>query len=175
VASSTLARSAGVRAGLRVQDARDSVEMMTKTRGEGFGPEVKRRIMLGTYALSAGYYEAYYGQAQKVRTLVIRDYAKAFESFDVLVSPTSPTTAFRIGERTDDPLAMYLSDLFTIPANLAGVPAISVPCGLDDEGLPVGLQFTGRILDEASILKAAHAFEEDLALSGRPRLLEELA
>jgi aspartyl-tRNA(Asn)/glutamyl-tRNA(Gln) amidotransferase subunit A len=130
--------------------------------------------MLGTYALSAGYYEAYYGQAQKVRTLVIRDYQRAFESFDVLVSPTSPTTAFRIGERTGDPLAMYLSDLFTIPANLAGVPAISVPCGLDDAGLPVGLQFTGRILDEASILKAAHAFEDDLALSTRPPLVEGL-
>jgi aspartyl-tRNA(Asn)/glutamyl-tRNA(Gln) amidotransferase subunit A len=150
------------------------VEMMTKTRGEGFGPEVKRRIMLGTYALSAGYYEAYYGQAQKVRTLVIRDYERAFESFDVLVSPTSPTTAFRIGERTGDPLAMYLSDLFTIPANLAGVPAISVPCGLDEGGLPVGLQFTGRILDEASILKAAHAFEDDLAFSARPPLIEGL-
>jgi aspartyl-tRNA(Asn)/glutamyl-tRNA(Gln) amidotransferase subunit A len=131
--------------------------------------------MLGTYALSAGYYEAYYGQAQKVRTLVIGDYDAAFERFDVLVSPTSPTTAFRIGERTDDPLAMYLSDLFTIPANLAGVPAISVPCGLDDAGLPVGLQFTGRILDEASILKAAHAFEDDLALSARPPLIEGLA
>jgi aspartyl-tRNA(Asn)/glutamyl-tRNA(Gln) amidotransferase subunit A len=131
--------------------------------------------MLGTYALSAGYYEAYYGQAQKVRTLVIGDYERAFESFDVLVSPTSPTTAFRIGERTDDPLAMYLSDLFTIPANLAGVPAISVPCGLDDAGLPVGLQFTGRILDEASILKAAHTFEDDLALSARPPLIEGLS
>src|SRR5262245_62941535 len=114
--------------------------MMTKTRGAGFGPEVKRRIMLGTYALSAGYYEAYYGQAQKVRTLVIRDYDAAFERFDVLVSPTSPTTAFAIGEKADDPMAMYLNDIFTIPANLAGVPAISVPSGLDDGGLPVGIQ-----------------------------------
>ncbi|MDP9242966.1 MAG: Asp-tRNA(Asn)/Glu-tRNA(Gln) amidotransferase subunit GatA, partial [Actinomycetota bacterium] len=157
-ASSNLARYDGVRYGLRVKGAKDSVEMMTKTRGEGFGPEVKRRIMLGTYALSAGYYDAYYGQAQKVRTLVIRDYDRAFEDFDVLVSPTSPTTAFRIGERTDDPLAMYLSDVFTIPGNLAGVPAISVPCGVDDGGLPVGLQFTGKILDEASILRAANAF-----------------
>ncbi|MFL5736352.1 MAG: Asp-tRNA(Asn)/Glu-tRNA(Gln) amidotransferase subunit GatA [Actinomycetota bacterium] len=174
-ASSNLARYDGVRYGSRVKDARDSVEMMTNTRGEGFGPEVKRRIMLGTYALSAGYYEAYYGQAQKVRTLVIRDYEQAFRSFDVLVSPTSPTTAFRIGERTDDPLAMYLSDVFTIPADLAGVPAISVPCGLDDRGLPVGLQFTGRILDEASILRAAHALESDLSLTERPSLLEELA
>jgi aspartyl-tRNA(Asn)/glutamyl-tRNA(Gln) amidotransferase subunit A len=172
-ASSNLARYDGVRYGFRVKDAKDSVEMMTKTRGEGFGPEVKRRIMLGTYALSAGYYDAYYGQAQKVRTLVIRDYDRAFEDFDVLVSPTSPTTAFRIGERTDDPLAMYLSDVFTIPANLAGVPAISVPCGVDDRGLPVGLQFTGRILDEASILRAANAFEADLGWTARPSLIEE--
>ena len=112
----------------------DSVEMMFATRGAGFGPEVKRRIMLGTYALSAGYYEAYYGQAQKVRTLIIRDYEAAFARFDVLVSPTSPTTAFKIGEKVDDPLAMYLSDMFTIPANLAGVPAISIPCGLDEGG-----------------------------------------
>jgi aspartyl-tRNA(Asn)/glutamyl-tRNA(Gln) amidotransferase subunit A len=174
-ASSNLARYDGVRYGLRVKDARDSVEMMFKSRGEGFGPEVKRRIMLGTYALSAGYYEAYYGQAQKVRTLVIRDYERAFESFDVLVSPTSPTTAFRIGERTDDPMSMYLSDVFTIPANLAGVPAISVPCGLDEGGLPVGLQFTGRILDEASILRVARAFESDLAWTARPPLVEALA
>ena len=118
--------------------------MMFRTRGEGFGPEVKRRIMLGTYALSAGYYEAYYGQAQKVRTLIIRDYEKAFERFDVLVSPTSPTTAFRIGEQADDPMAMYLNDIFTIPANLAGVPAISVPCGSGRDGLPVGLQLPPR-------------------------------
>ena len=123
--------------------------MMFQTRGQGFGPEVKRRIMLGTYALSAGYYDAYYGQAQKVRTLVIRDYEAAFERFDVLVSPTSPTTAFRIGEKADDPMAMYLNDIFTIPANLAGVPAISVPCGLDDAGLPIGIQLTAPALDEA--------------------------
>jgi aspartyl-tRNA(Asn)/glutamyl-tRNA(Gln) amidotransferase subunit A len=173
-ASSNLARYDGVRYGFRVKDAKDSVEMMTKTRGEGFGPEVKRRIMLGTYALSAGYYDAYYGQAQKVRTLVVRDYDRAFEDFDVLVSPTSPTTAFRIGERTDDPLAMYLSDVFTIPANLAGVPAISVPCGLDDGGLPIGLQFTGKILDEASILRAANAFEADLDWTARPPLIESV-
>ena len=138
-ASSNLARYDGVRYGLRV-DGADSIAMMSATRGAGFGPEVKRRIMLGTYALSAGYYDAYYGQAQKVRTLIIRDYERAFEDFDVLVSPTSPTTAFRIGERADDPLAMYLSDVFTIPGNLAGVPALSLPCGLDSGGLPVGLQ-----------------------------------
>src|SRR5207237_9721536 len=173
-ASSNLARYDGVRYGLRVEGANDVVEMMTRTRGEGFGPEVKRRIILGTYALSAGYYEAYYGQAQKVRTLVIRDYEKAFERFDVLVQPTSPTTAFRIGERVDDPLAMYLSDVFTIPADLAGVPAISVPCGTDDDGLPVGLQFTGKVLDETTVLRVAHAFEQDLGQSFVPPLVARL-
>jgi aspartyl-tRNA(Asn)/glutamyl-tRNA(Gln) amidotransferase subunit A len=127
--------------------------------------------MLGTYALSAGYYEAYYGQAQKVRTLIIQDYDRAFDAFDVLVSPTSPTTAFRIGERSGDPLAMYLSDLFTIPANLAGVPAISIPCGLDGAGLPVGFQLTTRVLDEATLLRAAHALEGDLAMDTRPPLI----
>ncbi len=145
--------------------------MMFVTRGQGFGPEVKRRIMLGTYALSAGYYEAYYGQAQKVRTLVIRDYEAAFERFDVLVSPTSPTTAFRIGEKTDDPMAMYLNDIFTIPANLSGMPAISIPCGLDDAGLPVGFQLTAPILDEPTLFRAANALESDLGLDLRPPLL----
>ncbi|MGH2649969.1 MAG: Asp-tRNA(Asn)/Glu-tRNA(Gln) amidotransferase subunit GatA, partial [Actinomycetota bacterium] len=173
-ASSNLARYDGVRYGLRVP-GEDSIEMMAKTRGAGFGPEVKRRIMLGTYALSAGYYEAYYGQAQKVRTLIIRDYEKAFESFDVLVSPTSPTTAFRIGERTDDPLAMYLSDVFTIPANLAGVPGISIPSGLDEAGLPVGLQVTAPVLGESLLLRVAHALERELAFDARPPLLGELA
>ena len=148
---------------------------MAATRAAGFGDEVKRRIILGTYSLSAGYYDAYYGQAQKVRTLVIRDYQRAFERFDVLVSPTSPTTAFRIGERTDDPIKMYLSDIFTIPADLAGVPSISVPCGLDDDGLPVGLQFTGPLLGERAILRAAHAFEQDLGFEVRPPLLAGLA
>jgi len=173
-ASSNLARYDGVRYGLRVP-GEDSIEMMAKTRGAGFGPEVKRRIMLGTYALSAGYYEAYYGQAQKVRTLIIRDYEKAFESFDVLVSPTSPTTAFRIGERADDPLAMYLSDVFTIPANLAGVPGISIPSGLDEAGLPVGLQVTAPVLGESLLLRVAHALERELAFDARPPLLRELA
>jgi len=173
-ASSNLARYDGVRYGLRVP-GEDSIEMMAKTRGAGFGPEVKRRIMLGTYALSAGYYEAYYGQAQKVRTLIIQDYEKAFESFDVLVSPTSPTTAFRIGERADDPLAMYLSDVFTIPANLAGVPGISIPSGLDEAGLPVGLQVTAPVLGESLLLRVAHALERELAFDARPPLLGELA
>jgi aspartyl-tRNA(Asn)/glutamyl-tRNA(Gln) amidotransferase subunit A len=172
-ASSNLARYDGVRYGLR-EEGSDVVEMMTRTRGKGFGPEVKRRIILGTYALSAGYYEAYYGQAQKVRTLVIRDYDTAFERYDVLLSPTSPTTAFRIGEKVDDPLAMYLSDIFTIPADLAGVPAISVPCGTDDKGLPVGLQLTGKVLDEPTVLRAAHAFERDLGRAFVPPLVAGL-
>ncbi|HYY08298.1 MAG TPA: Asp-tRNA(Asn)/Glu-tRNA(Gln) amidotransferase subunit GatA [Actinomycetota bacterium] len=170
-ASSNLARYDGVRYGFRAEGGADSVEMMSLTRGQGFGPEVKRRIMLGTYALSAGYYEAYYGQAQKVRTLIIRDYEQAFERFDVLISPTSPTTAFRIGERADDPLAMYRADIFTIPANLAGVPAITVPCGFDEAGLPVGLQFTAPVLGEQVLLRAAAALERDLGLVLRPPIL----
>ncbi len=173
-ASSNLARYDGVRYGLRL-DGRDSVEMMTKTRGAGFGAEVKRRIMLGTYALSAGYYEAFYGQAQKVRTLIIRDYEKAFQAFDALISPTSPTTAFRIGERTGDPLAMYLSDVFTIPANLAGVPAISIPCGVDGRGLPVGLQIAAPALGETMVLRVARALEREIAFSDSPGLVRELA
>jgi aspartyl-tRNA(Asn)/glutamyl-tRNA(Gln) amidotransferase subunit A len=174
--SSNLARYDGVRYGHRTsQPVDDVVQMMMKSRGEGFGDEVKRRIILGTYSLSAGYYDAYYGQAQKVRTLVIRDYQAAFERFDVLLSPTSPTTAFRIGERTDDPIKMYLSDIFTIPADLAGVPSISVPCGLDEDGLPVGLQFTGPLLGERAILRAAHAFEQDLGFQLNPPLLAGLA
>jgi len=171
--SSNLARYDGVRYGHRAEGA-NVIEMMMRTRGEGFGDEVKRRIMLGTYALSAGYYEAYYGQAQKVRTLVLRDFEAAWEEFDLLLSPTSPTVAFPIGAKADDPLAMYLSDVYTIPANLAGTPAISVPCGLDDQGLPVGLQLMGRALDEATVLRAAHAFEQDLGFDARPPLLQEL-
>ena len=169
-ASSNLARYDGVRYGLRV-DGADSVEMMTRTRGAGFGAEVKRRIMLGTYALSAGYYEAYYGQAQKVRTLIIRDYEAAFEAFDVLVSPTSPTTAFPIGAKIDDPLAMYLNDVFTIPANLSGVPAISIPSGVDAAGLPVGLQLTAPVLAEPMLLRVANALEAALGFDARPALI----
>jgi aspartyl-tRNA(Asn)/glutamyl-tRNA(Gln) amidotransferase subunit A len=173
--SSNLARYDGVRYGHRAADAVDVIDLNSRTRGEGFGDEVKRRIMLGTYALSAGYYEAYYGQAQKVRTLVIRDFEAAYERFDLLLGPTSPTTAFRIGEKAGDPLAMYLSDIFTIPSNLAGNPSISVPCGLDEKGLPVGLQLLGRHLDEATVLRAAHALEQDLGLTARPPLVEEAA
>jgi aspartyl-tRNA(Asn)/glutamyl-tRNA(Gln) amidotransferase subunit A len=160
--SSNLARFDGMRYGLRVGDdgMHSAEEVMSLTREAGFGPEVKRRIMLGTYALSAGYYDAYYGQAQKVRTLIIRDFAAAFEQADVLVSPTSPTTAFRIGERVDDPLAMYLSDLCTIPTNLAGNAALSVPAGLsDDDGLPVGLQVMAPALADDRAYRVAAAYE----------------
>jgi aspartyl-tRNA(Asn)/glutamyl-tRNA(Gln) amidotransferase subunit A len=167
--SSNLARYDGVRYGYRAPGS--SVEEMNlRTRGEGFGDEVKRRIMLGTYSLSAGYYDAYYGQAQKVRTLVIRDFEAAFARFDLLVSPTSPTVAFPLGARTADPLAMYLSDIYTIPANLAGTPAISIPCGLSN-GLPVGFQIMGKLLDEATVLRAAHALERELDLSAVPDLV----
>ncbi|MGH3698577.1 MAG: Asp-tRNA(Asn)/Glu-tRNA(Gln) amidotransferase subunit GatA [Pseudonocardiaceae bacterium] len=160
--SSNLARFDGMRYGLRVGDdgGRSAEEVMSLTREAGFGPEVKRRVMLGTYALSAGYYDAYYGQAQKVRTLIIRDFAAAFEQVDVLVSPTTPTTAFRIGERVDDPLAMYLSDLCTIPTNLAGNAALSVPAGLsDDDGLPVGLQVMAPALADDRAYRVAAAYE----------------
>ena len=158
--SSNLARYDGVRWGLRAPDAKDIVEMNVRTRTLGFGDEVKRRIMLGTYALSAGYYDAYYGKAQQVRTLVIRDFEKAYERFDVLLGPTSPTTAFKIGEKADDPLAMYLNDVFTIPSNLAGAAAISLPCGLADDGLPVGLQLLGPPMSEALLFKVAYAYEQ---------------
>jgi len=169
--SSNLARYDGVRYGYRAEDGPDVMDMNMRTRGEGFGDEVKRRIMLGTYSLSAGYYEAYYGQAQKVRTLVIGDFDRAFERFDLLAGPTSPTTAFRLGERTEDPLAMYLSDVFTIPSNLSGMPAISIPCGLAPDGLPVGFQLMGKFLDEATVLRAAYALEQDLGFAARPPLL----
>jgi aspartyl-tRNA(Asn)/glutamyl-tRNA(Gln) amidotransferase subunit A len=148
--------------------------MNAHTRAAGFGAEVKRRIMLGTYSLSAGYYDAYYGKAQKVRTLIIRDFAEAYRSFDVLVSPTSPTTAFRLGERTTDPLTMYLSDVCTVPTSLAGATAISVPCGLaPEDGLPVGLQFMGPALSESTLLAAAHAFEQELGFADRPAIWGE--
>ncbi|MCJ7745677.1 MAG: Asp-tRNA(Asn)/Glu-tRNA(Gln) amidotransferase subunit GatA, partial [Actinobacteria bacterium] len=146
-ASSNLARFDGVRYGYRApEEGEDVWEMYDRTRAEGFGGEVKRRIMLGTYALSAGYYDAYYAQAQKIRTLIVRDYGRAWEKYDVLVSPTSPTTAFKLGEKVDDPLTMYLSDICTIPVNLAGIPALSLPCGLSD-GLPVGFQVMGSPLE----------------------------
>lgn len=159
-ASSNLARYDGVKFGHRTKDAKDLLTMYYETRREGFGSEVKRRIMLGTYALSAGYYDAYYLKALKVRTLIKRDYEKAFETCDLLLSPTTPTSAFKMGEKTADPLAMYLSDIATIPVNLAGLPAISIPCGFSN-GLPVGLQITGKAFDEETILRAAFTYEQN--------------
>jgi aspartyl-tRNA(Asn)/glutamyl-tRNA(Gln) amidotransferase subunit A len=141
-------------------DKGDMWETYQATRGEGFGPEVKRRIMLGTYALSAGYYDAWYGKAQGVRTLIKRDYDQVFEEVDVLASPTSPTTAFKFGENMDDPLQMYLADVLTITANIAGICGINVPCGFDSAGLPIGLQILGPQLGEETILRAAHAYEQ---------------
>jgi aspartyl-tRNA(Asn)/glutamyl-tRNA(Gln) amidotransferase subunit A len=158
-ASSNLARYDGVKYGLRAPGGKDLVEMSSRTRAVGFGAEVKRRIMLGTYALSAGYYDAYYGQAQKVRTLVRREFDAAFGRVDLLVAPTTPSVAFVHGAK-QDPLAMYLNDVFTIPASMTGLPAVSVPCGFTAAGLPIGLQLIGRALDEARLLRAAHAYEQ---------------
>jgi aspartyl-tRNA(Asn)/glutamyl-tRNA(Gln) amidotransferase subunit A len=158
-ASANLARYDGVRYGLRV-DAGDLIETYKATRGQGFGAEVKRRIMLGTYALSAGYYDAYYLRAQKVRTLIKGDFDAAFEQVDVIVAPTSPTTAFRIGEKVDDPLQMYLTDVFTLSMNLAGIGGLSLPCGFDGAGLPIGMQIMGPALGEEQVLCVAHAYEQ---------------
>jgi aspartyl-tRNA(Asn)/glutamyl-tRNA(Gln) amidotransferase subunit A len=160
-ASSNLARFDGVRYGFRAPDAENLDDMYDRTRDLGFGAEVKRRIMLGTYVLSAGYYDAYYLKAQQVRTLLRRDYESAFERCDVVAMPTTPTPAFKIGEKADDPLQMYLADIFTVSANLAGLPAISVPCGFSSERLPIGLQLTGRAFDEATLLRAAEAYQRD--------------
>jgi aspartyl-tRNA(Asn)/glutamyl-tRNA(Gln) amidotransferase subunit A len=157
-ASSNLARYDGVRYGHRAQ-AKNLLEQYEKTRAEGFGAEVKRRVMLGTYALSAGYFDAYYLRAQKVRALIQRDFLRAFEQVDAVVGPTSPTTAFKLGEKVDDPLAMYLNDVYTVPANLAGLPGLSVPCGFDGKRLPIGLHFVGRPFDEETILRLGHAAE----------------
>ena len=171
--SSNLARFDAMRYGLRVGDdgTRSTEEVMSLTREAGFGPEVKRRIMIGTYALSSGYYDAYYGSAQKVRTLITQDFAKAFENFDVLISPTTPTTAFKIGERADDPMAMYKADLCTIPANLAGTPAMSVPSGLSDEdGMPVGLQIMAPALQDHRMYRVAAAYEAARGAFGGPSL-----
>ena len=158
-ASSNLARFDGVRYGMRAEHPADLIDMYQRTRAL-FGAEVKRRIMLGTYALAAGYFDAYYKKALQVRTLIKRDYDAAFEQFDVLVSPTTPTTAFKLGEKTDDPLAMYLADIATIPVNLAGVPALSLSCGFDAQGLPIGLQLIGKPLAEETLYRAAHAYEQ---------------
>ena len=174
-ASSNLARFDGIRYGHRVADAEDVLDLYMRSRAEGFGPESIRRIMLGTYALSAGYYDAYYGQAQKARTIIIRDFERAFSDYDVLLTPTAPTTAFKIGETSADPLSMYLSDIYTIPVNLAGNTAVSVPVGLGaDTGLPVGVQLIGTHFAEATVLKAARALEERVAFDTTPAVVREL-
>jgi len=160
-ASSNLARYDGVGYGLRTREGNNLVEMYKKSRQEGFGEEVKRRIMLGTYILSKGYYEDYYGRARKVRTLVRQDFEEVFQSHDAVVTPVSPTVAFKIGEKMDDPLKMYLSDIFTISANLAGIPGISIPCGYSREGLPIGLQILTKAFDETTLLRVAYAYEQN--------------
>jgi aspartyl-tRNA(Asn)/glutamyl-tRNA(Gln) amidotransferase subunit A len=158
-ASSNLARYDGVRYGYRAPEYSDLTDLYKKTRGQGFGAEVKRRILIGTYVLSHGYYDAYYIQAQKIRRLIARDFAEAFKRCDVILGPTSPTTAFRIGEKMSDPVQMYLNDIYTIPANLAGLPGLSIPCGFDEKGLPVGLQIVGNYFAEALMLGAAHQYQ----------------
>jgi len=158
-ASSNLSRYDGVRYGFRAEEYTDLLDMYCKTRAQGFGAEVKRRILIGTYVLSHGYYDAYYLKAQKIRRLIARDFAQAFEQCDVIMSPTSPSTAFGIGDRTTDPVQMYLSDIFTIAANLAGLPGMSIPCGIDSAGLPIGLQLIGNYFSEARMLNAAHLFQ----------------
>jgi aspartyl-tRNA(Asn)/glutamyl-tRNA(Gln) amidotransferase subunit A len=159
-ASANLARYDAVKYGIRDAEADNLLEMYTKTRAKGFGAEVKRRIMLGTYALSAGYYDAYYLKAQKVRTLIKEDFDNAFQDVDVLISPTAPTTAFKAGEKTDDPLSMYLSDLMTIPVNLAGLPGMSIPCGFDGNKLPIGMQLIGNVLREDVLFKVGYAYQQ---------------
>nr|HMT09524.1 amidase family protein [Pyrinomonadaceae bacterium] len=172
-ASSNLARFDGVRYGFRADDAAGLREMYFKTREEGFGAEVKRRIMLGTYVLSSGYYDAYYSKAQKVRALVKRDYTEAFTKCDAILTPTSPDTAFKLGERSDDPIAMYLSDIYTVSANLAGIPGISVPCGLSSEGMPIGVQLVGNFWSEQALFEMAHAYETAFPLGAKPNVFAE--
>ncbi|RMD62972.1 MAG: Asp-tRNA(Asn)/Glu-tRNA(Gln) amidotransferase subunit GatA [Alphaproteobacteria bacterium] len=166
-ASSNLARYDGVRYGLRVP-GRTPTEMYEATRGEGFGAEVKRRVLIGTYVLSAGYYDAYYNKARKVRALILRDFTEAFESVDVLLTPTAPSTAFAQGEKMDDPIAMYLNDVFTVPANLSGLPGISVPAAMAEDGLPLGLQVIGRAFDEETMLRVAHVIETAAGFDAEP-------
>jgi aspartyl-tRNA(Asn)/glutamyl-tRNA(Gln) amidotransferase subunit A len=173
-ASANLARYDGVRYGFRAEEAATLKDMYSRTRDQGFGTEVKRRIMLGTYALSAGYYDQYYGKAQKVRSLVESDFRKAFEICDLIATPTAPTPAFKLGEKTDDPLEMYLSDIYTITANLAGVPGINVPCGLSSKGLPIGIQLIGKHFDEALLIRAAHHLECALGADFTPPVLRSL-
>lgn len=168
-ASSNLARYDGVRYGLRdLPDGAGLQDMYAATRAAGFGPEVKRRILIGTYVLSAGFYDAYYTQAQKVRTLISRDFAEAFKQVDVILAPTTPTAAFALGEKSGDPLEMYLNDVFSVPASLAGLPAMSVPAGLNAEGLPLGLQVIGKPFDEQGVLNAGLAIEQRAQFTAKP-------
>ena len=169
-ASSNLGRFDGVRYTFRSKNYSGLVDMFCKTRGEGFGDEVKRRIMIGTYTLSAGYYDAYYLKAQKVRTLIYRDFEEAFKKVDFILTPVSPTTAFKLGEKLDDPIKMYLSDIFTIAVNLAGLPAISVPCGFDRKNLPVGVQIIGKSFDEETVLNVAWWIEKELKVNKFPEV-----
>ncbi len=169
-ASSNLARYDGVRYGYRTQDAKDITELYMKTRGEGFGAEVKRRIMMGTYVLSAGYYDAYYRQAQKVRTLIADDFKNAYQKCDVILAPTTPSSAFELGVKQEDPITMYLNDIYTVPVNLAGLPALSLPVGLDRKGLPIGMQLIGRSFDEEGIFKVAHVVEKQANFKTVPSL-----
>jgi len=167
-ASSNLARFDGVRYGFRAEDAPELRQMYRKTREEGFGAEVKRRIMLGTYVLSAGYYDAYYRKAQQVRTLIKNDFLSEFKKCDAVITPTSPTTAFALGERVDDPLAMYLSDIYTVTANLSGIPGLSVPCGLSSQRLPIGFQLLGPYWSEQTLFRLAHAYQQVRPFTERP-------
>ncbi|WP_456397241.1 Asp-tRNA(Asn)/Glu-tRNA(Gln) amidotransferase subunit GatA [Desulfurobacterium sp.] len=169
-ASSNLGRFDGVRYTYRAENYTDLVDMFCKTRSEGFGNEVKRRIMIGTYTLSAGYYDAYYLKAQKVRALIYQDFQKAFRKVDFIVAPVSPTTAFKIGEKTDDPIKMYLSDIFTIALNLAGLPGLSIPCGFDSKGLPVGIQLIGKAFDEETLYSVGYKLEKELKLNNVPKI-----
>jgi aspartyl-tRNA(Asn)/glutamyl-tRNA(Gln) amidotransferase subunit A len=170
-ASSNLARYDGVKYGLRADGTADLLEMYRSTRSRGFGPEVRRRVIIGTYCLSAGYYDAYYGKASQVRTLIVEDFKRAFAECDLVACPVAPTPAFRIGEKIDDPLTMYLSDIFTISANLAGIPAMSVPCGFSAAGLPIGLQLMGSHFSEETLFRAAHAFEQATEVHRRKPVL----
>ena len=170
-ASANLARYDGVKYGYRTEGDSNLLQMISRSRAEGFGDEVQRRILIGTYALSAGYSDAYYKKAQKVRTLIRKDFDTAFKEVDVLLTPTCPTTAFLKGDFVNDPLSMYLSDLLTVPVNLAGLPAISIPCGFDKKGLPIGLQLIGNVLEEHLILNVANIFEKDAeVMNSKPNI-----
>ena len=168
-ASSNLARYDGVRFGHRAKDANDILDLYEKSRAEGFGGEVQRRILIGTYVLSSGYYDAYYARAQKIRTLILRDFTEAFKKCDVLLTPATPGPAFAIGEKTADPVSMYLNDVFTVTVNLAGLPGLAVPAGLTAEGLPLGLQFIGKAFDEATVLRAGRAIELASGFAAKPQ------